>query len=52
MNFQIKILQQKSEKTEGEKADVSKVLELKAEQVSTKIRLTVAKAEVNHGTNW
>ncbi|XP_074876919.1 uncharacterized protein LOC142027133 [Buteo buteo] len=34
MNFQIKILQQKSEKTEGEKADVSEVLELKAEQAA------------------
>ncbi|XP_069631813.1 centrosomal protein of 55 kDa-like [Haliaeetus albicilla] len=34
MNFQIKILQQKSEKTEGDKADVSEVLELKAEQAA------------------
>ncbi|KAM6226605.1 uncharacterized protein M6G45_016965 isoform 1-T1 [Spheniscus humboldti] len=34
MNFQIKILQQKSEKTEGEKADVSVVLQLKTEQVA------------------
>ncbi|XP_027518699.1 uncharacterized protein LOC113956387 [Corapipo altera] len=68
MNFQIKILQPKSEKAEGEKSYVSEVLLLKAEQVSTKmkmllvvygiiagiskaIRLTIAKAEVNHGTN-
>ncbi|XP_074788810.1 uncharacterized protein LOC141973791 [Athene noctua] len=34
MNFQIKILQQTSEKTEGEKVDVSEVLELKMEQVT------------------
>ncbi|KAM6187519.1 uncharacterized protein WM294_016675 [Sarcoramphus papa] len=34
MNFQIKILQQKSEETEGEKADVSEVLELKKEQIA------------------
>ncbi|KAM6035131.1 uncharacterized protein LJ206_000682 [Theristicus caerulescens] len=33
INFRIKILQQKSEKTEGEKADVSVVLQLKTEQV-------------------
>lgn len=39
MNFQIKILQQKSEKTEGEKADVSVVLQLKTEQVSTKMEM-------------
>ncbi|CAM9157876.1 unnamed protein product [Bubo scandiacus] len=34
MNFQIKILQQQSEKTEGEKVDVSEFLELKMEQVT------------------
>ncbi|PKK28551.1 hypothetical protein A306_00000186 [Columba livia] len=34
MNSQIKILQQQSEKTEGEKADMSAVLQLKPEQVS------------------
>ncbi|XP_032061788.1 uncharacterized protein LOC116500708 [Aythya fuligula] len=34
MNFQIKILQQKSEKTEGEKADVPVILKLKAEQAA------------------
>lgn len=39
MNFQIKILQEKSEKTEGEKADVSVDLELKTEQVSTKMEM-------------
>ncbi|XP_027564776.1 uncharacterized protein LOC113981556 [Neopelma chrysocephalum] len=67
MSFQIKILQPKSEKAEGEKSYVSEVLLLKAEQVSTKmemllvvygiiagiskaIRMTIAKAEVNHGT--
>ncbi|XP_048148903.1 synaptonemal complex protein 1-like isoform X1 [Corvus hawaiiensis] len=33
MNFQIKILQQKSEKTEGENSDISEVLVLKTEQV-------------------
>ncbi|XP_065518084.1 uncharacterized protein LOC136004976 [Lathamus discolor] len=34
MNFQMKNLQQKSEKVEGEKSDVSEVLELKTEQVA------------------
>ncbi|XP_057281788.1 synaptonemal complex protein 1-like [Pezoporus wallicus] len=34
MNFQMKNVQQKSEKAEGEKADVSEVLELKTEQVA------------------
>ncbi|XP_071887555.1 uncharacterized protein [Anas platyrhynchos] len=34
MNFQIKILQQKSEKTEEEKADVPVILKLKAEQAA------------------
>lgn len=39
INFQIKILQQKSEKAGGEKADVSEALVLKSEQVSTKIEM-------------
>lgn len=39
MNCQIKILQQKPGKTEGERADVSQVLELKAEEVSTKMEM-------------
>lgn len=38
MNSQIKI-QQQSEKTEGEKADMSGVLQLKPEQVSTKTEM-------------
>ncbi|XP_063278181.1 uncharacterized protein LOC134563811 [Prinia subflava] len=36
MNFQTKILQQKSEKTEGEHSDVSEVLVLKTEQADNK----------------
>lgn len=39
MNSQIKILQQQSEKAEGEKADMSAVLQLKPEQVSTKMEM-------------
>lgn len=39
MNVQIKILQQKSEKTEEEKADVPVILKLKAEQVRTKMEI-------------
>lgn len=37
MNFQIKNLQQKSEKAGGENSDVSEVLVLKTDQVSTKM---------------
>lgn len=39
MNFQIKILQQKSEKADGENSDVSEVLVLKTDQVSTKMEI-------------
>lgn len=37
MNFQIKILQQKSENAGGENSDVSEDLVLKTDQVSTKM---------------
>lgn len=39
MNFQKNILQQKSEKAEGENSDVSEVLVLKIEQVSIKMKI-------------
>lgn len=39
MDFQMKNFQQKSEKAEGEKSDGSEVLELKTEQVSTKMKM-------------
>lgn len=39
INFQIKILQKKSEKAEGENSDVPEVLVLKTEQVSTKMEM-------------
>lgn len=39
LNFQINILQQKSEKAEGENSDMSEVLVLKTEQVSAKMEM-------------
>ncbi|XP_056181669.1 uncharacterized protein LOC130143084 [Falco biarmicus] len=49
MHFQIKILQQNSEKKEGEKSDASEVVELKTEQLANEEK---AECSIKKGNLW